>query len=117
MKILLDENFPLQLYRRLREAGHDAEHIIPLGQRGVPDSEIRRRLTEEEGLVFLTQDTEFEELATDIRARVIISRIPQAWPIAERVRLWFAAIDPFLRAPPVGRLFDLLETGEMARHA
>lgn len=38
MKILLDENFPLPLYHRLRAAGHDAEHIIVLGQRGIPDS-------------------------------------------------------------------------------
>ena len=42
MKILLDENFPLPLYHRLRAAGHDAEHIIVLGQRGIPDSAIRR---------------------------------------------------------------------------
>ena len=44
MKILLDENFPLPLYHRLRAAGHDAEHIIVLGQRGMPDSVIRQRL-------------------------------------------------------------------------
>ena len=44
MKILLDENFPLPLYHRLRAAGHDAEHIIVLGQRGIPDSAIRQRL-------------------------------------------------------------------------
>ncbi len=31
MRILLDENFPLQLYRRLKEAGYDVEHIIALG--------------------------------------------------------------------------------------
>jgi hypothetical protein len=34
LRILLDENFPLQLYRRLLDAGHDAEHIIALSQRG-----------------------------------------------------------------------------------
>jgi hypothetical protein len=28
VKILLDENFPLQLYRLLRESGRDSEHII-----------------------------------------------------------------------------------------
>ena len=38
MKILLDENFPLPLYRRLREKGYDAEHVIVLGQRGMPDA-------------------------------------------------------------------------------
>lgn len=112
MRILLDENFPLQLYRGLREAGY--EHMIALGQRGVPDAEIRRRLAEEEDLVFLTQDTEFEELAADVRAAVIISRIPQAWPIAERFELWLGAIHTFLGSRPPGRVFDLLETGELA---
>ena len=68
MKVLLDENLPLPLYHRLRAAGHDAEHIIVLGQRGIPDSAIRQRLMAEE-LVFLTNDTEFEDLPADYRAR------------------------------------------------
>lgn len=62
MKVLLDENFPLPPYRRLRERGHDAEHVIVLGQRGMPDSALRERLAKE-ALVFLTNDTEFEQLA------------------------------------------------------
>lgn len=67
MKILLDENFPLPLYHRLREKGCDADHVIALGQRGMPDSWLRQRLAAEE-LVFLTNDTEFEDLAADCRA-------------------------------------------------
>ncbi|MGH9021704.1 MAG: DUF5615 family PIN-like protein [Acidimicrobiia bacterium] len=82
MRILLDENFPIQLYRRLREGGFDAEHIIALGLRGLPDDAIRRRLATEADLVFLTQDTEFAELTPDIVATVMISRVPQAIPIA-----------------------------------
>lgn len=35
----------------LREKGYDAEHIIALGQRGIPDSVLRQRLAAEE-LVF-----------------------------------------------------------------
>ncbi|MGO9453030.1 MAG: DUF5615 family PIN-like protein [Candidatus Binataceae bacterium] len=38
MKILLDENFPLALLRRLREEGHHVDHIILLGLRGAPRS-------------------------------------------------------------------------------
>jgi Domain of unknown function (DUF5615) len=34
MRVLLDENFPLALLRRLRDKGHYAEHIILLGLRG-----------------------------------------------------------------------------------
>ena len=109
MKILLDENFPLPLYHRLRAAGHDAEHIILLGQRGIPDSAIRQRLMAEE-LVFLTNDTEFEDLPADYRAQVVISRVPQRLPTARRVEIWFEA---FLKTKPAGRLFDLYETGKI----
>jgi predicted nuclease of predicted toxin-antitoxin system len=112
VKVLLDENFPLPLYHRLRAAGHDAEHIIVLGQRGIPDSVIRQRLMVEE-LVFLTNDTEFEDLPADYRAQVVISRVPQRLATARRVEIWFGALEGFLKAKPAGRLFDLYETGQI----
>jgi hypothetical protein len=112
VKVLLDENFPLPLYHRLRAAGHDAEHIIVLDQRGIPDSAIRQRLMVEE-LVFLTNDTEFEDLPADYRAQVVISRVPQRLATARRVDIWFDALDGFLKAKPAGRLFDLYETGQI----
>ena len=58
MKILLDENFPLALYRRLTADGEDVEHIITLGWRGAPHRRIRERLVEKQ-LLFLTQDDDF----------------------------------------------------------
>jgi len=112
VKILLDENFPLPLYHRLQAAGHDAEHIIALGQRGLPDSAIRERLAAEE-IVFLTQDTEFEDLPSAYRGIVIISRVSQSLPIAARVDIWFQALDDFLARPTAGKLFDLLENGDI----
>jgi predicted nuclease of predicted toxin-antitoxin system len=54
VKILLDENFPLALFRTLRADGQDVEHIITLGWRGAPDQRIRQRLTDHD-LLFLTQ--------------------------------------------------------------
>ena len=54
MKILLDENFPLALYRRLTADGEHVEHIITLGWRGASDRRIRDRLVEKH-LLFLTQ--------------------------------------------------------------
>lgn len=43
MRILLDENFPLPLLRKLRDHGYDAEHIVMLAQRGLPDvSRVRQ---------------------------------------------------------------------------
>jgi hypothetical protein len=112
LKILLDENFPLPLYHRLKSAGHDVEHIIVLGQRGIKDAELRKRLIREE-LIFLTQDTEFEEMSPDYRGAVVISRVSQRLPIEQRVQLWFNAIDKFLLRRRPGKLFDLLETGDV----
>ena len=112
MRILLDENFPLPLYHRLRAAGYDVEHIIVLDQRGLPDTSIRARLAAEE-LIFLTHDTEFEDLPVDYRATVVISHVPQSLPTKQRVEIWFASIQKFLARRPAGKLFDLLESGEI----
>ena len=112
MKILLDENFPLQLYERLRAPGYDAEQIICLGQRGLPDSEIRSRIATEE-ILLLTQDAEFEDIPGNYRGTVIISRVRQSLPIEKRTHIWLGAIKKFISQKPIGRLFDLLETGEI----
>ena len=112
MKILLDENFPLPLYHWLRAAGHDVEHIIVLGQRGIKDSEIRKRLEREE-ILFLTQDMEFEDVAGNIPGVVIISRVRQDLPIQRRVDIWFNALQEFMVRQPIEKLFDLLEGGRI----
>ena len=139
MKILLDENFPLQLYDRLRLGAYDVEHIIVLGQRGllgakgnvqtntlsfarafvrgeVPertlDSAIRKRVASEE-LLLLTQDAEFEDIPGNYRGTIIISRVRQSLPIKDRTAIWFGAIERFIAQRPAGKLFDLLETGEI----
>jgi hypothetical protein len=54
VRVLLDENFPLGLLRRLHLDGFAAEHIITLGWRGAPDARIRERLQDEQSL-FLTR--------------------------------------------------------------
>ena len=110
MKILLDENFPLALFYRLHNAGFDVEHIIVLGQRGLPDASIRQRLTIE-ALLFLTQDTKFEDLAGDTIGIVMISRVPRRLPIADRVETWYDALVKFLAGEHHHTLFEILETG------
>ena len=112
MRILLDENFPIPLHRELRKWGYDAEHIIVLGQRGLPDERIRRRLEKEE-LLFLTQDKEFAELAADSRSTVILSRVDQSLPIATRVRVWLAAIEAVLATRPGAGVFELAADGRV----
>lgn len=112
MKILLDENFPLPLYHRLKEAGRDVEHIIVSRKRGLPDSAIRDRLQTED-VLFLTQDVEFADYLQGYRASIVISRVPQGLPISRRVDIWLGAIEKFLARRPTGKLFDLLETGQL----
>jgi hypothetical protein len=86
MKILLDENFPLALVRKLREQGHEVEHLILLGLRGTPDSMIVARLNSET-LLFLTHDQEFLQLEPT-RSSVIISRVSQSLPLSSRIEAW-----------------------------
>ena len=112
MKILLDENFPLPLYHRLRTSGYDVEHIIVLGLRGVKDSELRKRLAREE-IILLTQDTEFEDVTADCRGQVIISRVRQNLPIQRRVDIWFKALQEFMTRQRSEKLFDLPENGRI----
>ena len=112
MKILLDENFPLPLYHRLRAAGYDAEHIIVLELRGIKDSELRKRLAREERIL-LTLDTEFEDVSADCRGQVIVSRVRQNLPISRRVDIWFKALQEFMTRQRDEKLFDLLETGQI----
>lgn len=112
MKVLLDENFPLSLYRHLREKGFDAEHVIELGQRGMPDSALRARLEREE-LVFLTNDTEFENIPADLRSQVVVSRLPQRLPTARRVELWTKALEQLASRQPAQRLLEITPDGEL----
>lgn len=112
MKVLLDENFPLPLYHRLRAAGVDVEHVIMLGQRGSPDEDIRRRLRSEE-LLFFTHDAEFADLPAGNRTIIVISRVRQSRPILERVTLWIEKVQAILHNPPRHRVVELLDSGDL----
>lgn len=113
MRVLLDENFPLQLYRHLLARGHDVEHIIVLGQRGMADSEIAARVRAEPELVFVTHDDDLADVMATGGGAVIISRVPQSLPIRSRVDLWSRTLEAYLAEPPEGRLFELLPTGDI----
>ena len=112
MSILLDENFPLQLYHRLRTRGAEVEHIL-LGQRGLPDSTIRQRLAIDSNLVFLTHDTEFLDLDFECRGAVIVSRVRQGLPIRVRIDICLRGLEAFLAQRPPGTLFELFEPGHI----
>lgn len=114
MRFLLDENFPLRLYRHLQAEGIECEHVIPLGLRGIGDAEIIDRLASEDDLVLLTQDSEFEQMVLP-RGKVIISRVGQSLPIERRVEIWVSAIQQFLDSRPEGSLFAIPEAGGIER--
>lgn len=59
MKFLVDAQLPRRLVPRLREAGHEATHILdlPRGNR-TPDSVINE-LSAREGYVVITKDADF----------------------------------------------------------
>lgn len=111
MRILLDENFPLELVRRLREQGREVEHIILLGLRGIPDAGILDRLDSED-LLFLTQDQDFLSLPLT-RSPVIISRVNQSLPISVRVEIWVRAIREYFSRDWRERLFEVFDDGKL----
>lgn len=49
----------------------------------------------------------------DYAGKVIISRLPQRLPIAERVEIWFKALQRFLERESPHKLFDLLPDGQI----
>ena len=112
MRVLLDENFPLALVRRLRDEGHDAEHIILLGLRGSPDSRILKRLNSEE-VLFLTHDLEFLDLSLKL-STVIVSRITQSLLIGTRVDIWLKAIREYFSREWPEKLFEVFDDRKLS---
>ena len=111
MKILLDENFPLALYRTLKTDREDVEHIITLGLRGTSDQHIRERLFDRD-VLFLTHDEDFLfDMPTE--AIVVLSRVRQSRRLVERVEVWRRAILDLIRNPRPERRFELMDDGNL----
>lgn len=113
MRLLLDENFPLALERRMLEKGFEVEHVITLGQRGIPDRDLIARLRREPDLVLLTQDTELLDPPAGLVGKIVVSRVSQGRPLLERVAVWAESLGPFLRDPPGQPVFELADGGEL----
>ena len=109
MRILLDENFPLGLVPVLQAEGLEVDHIITFGWRGAPDDRIRERLADRE-LVFLTQDDDFLS-GLEVAAMVVVSRVRQARPIDDRIRVWRSAVKQLAQTAQDIRLFELADDG------
>jgi predicted nuclease of predicted toxin-antitoxin system len=112
VKVLLDENFPLHLLSVLRSSGVEADHIITLDWRGVPDSVIRERVTGQD-VLFVTQDVEFLTAVVEPFALVLVSRVRQSRSIGERVSIWEQAVQQLLSGSGEERLFELGDDGQL----
>jgi hypothetical protein len=110
VRVLLDENFPLPLCKRLRAEGFEVEHIIELGLRGISDAMILARLQEEE-LLFLTQDKEFLEAPGRLRATILVSHVDQSRPIVDRMERWLEAIRTMTGRPLDEKIFEMFDDG------
>jgi hypothetical protein len=113
VRLLLDENFPLALERRMLEEGFDVEHVITLGRRGMLDRELFARLRGEPHLVLLTQDTEFLDPPPGVVGKIVVSRVSQGRPLRERVAVWAESLGRFLRDPPPQLVFELDDGGDL----
>jgi predicted nuclease of predicted toxin-antitoxin system len=111
VNVLLDENFPLGLVRVLEADGLRVDHIITLGWRGAADARIRQRLAERE-LIFLTQDDDFLS-GSEVAATVVVSRVRQARPIEDRIRVWRSAVKQLADTTHDIRLFELADDGTL----
>lgn len=108
MRLLLDENFPLGLVRALKEDGLEVDHIITLGWRGASDTRIRQQQLTDPELVFLTQDDDYLS-GPEVLATIVVSRVRQARPIDDRIRVWRSAVKHLATASRGARLFELTD--------
>ena len=88
-RILVDENLPLSLARRLRERGLDALHVYELedARPGMSDEEIAE-LARRNSMVIVTMDKDFGRIAVERSdpPRVVVLRIPPRSPREEWLR-------------------------------
>jgi hypothetical protein len=108
---LLDENFPLGLERRLKNAGYQTEHVITIGWRGASDARNCSRLGDAD-LLFLTQDEDFLFIKGPL-AIIVVSRVKQSRPLRERIDVWQSAVQFLTASPLTDRRFDLMDDGQL----
>ena len=77
MKFLLDENIPPSLATLLKNAGHEARHMVEIGYTSTPDFKISA-FAAQSGEIILTHDTDFGTilaLSGDNKPSVILFRL------------------------------------------
>lgn len=87
-RILVDENLPRMLARRLTEAGYGTVHVHDVGLQGRPDEEVFTYARQED-LTILTGDVGFANVLQypPPHAGIIVARLPTVITIERRLRL------------------------------
>lgn len=92
MKLLLDEGIPWRSAAILREAGHDAKHVIDLDMGGAPDAAILATALAD-GAVVVTLDSDFHQLlALTGAAQPSVIRIRQEGLSHQTTADWIARV-------------------------
>lgn len=86
MKICVDENIPLETVDELRRRGHDVMDIRGTPREGMPDSELWKRVREQQRLL-ITTDKGFALQRDEAHFGILIIRLrqPNRRKIHERV--------------------------------
>lgn len=110
MRFIVDECLSPALATALRAAGHDAVHIVDLGQRGAPDSVVMQ-LARVQERVLISADTDFGELLArshDSRPSVLLFRGDEVNPavLAETLLVNLDQIDESLQAGAIVVILD-----------
>jgi len=85
MKILVDENVPQKIARRLRESGHQVEYAT----RSIEDKQILEIASKQNALL-ITSDKDFERLVLHERRPtfgIVLLRISARIPIEHRAQI------------------------------
>ncbi|MCL4818363.1 MAG: DUF5615 family PIN-like protein [Vicinamibacteria bacterium] len=83
MRLLVDEDLPRSLARRLTAAGHDAADVRDVGLRGRSDDEIAARARADDR-VLLSGDLGFSNILvypTGSHPGIVVARFPNSTPV------------------------------------
>jgi hypothetical protein len=98
VRVLLDENLPLDLVREL--APHDVETVLGRGWGGTKNGELLRRITGEfDVLVTMDRNLEFQQPLTKFPVGVVLilarsNRMPDLIPLVPGILAAIAAVHP-----------------------
>jgi predicted nuclease of predicted toxin-antitoxin system len=97
-RFLVDESLPRSVTAALTAEGHDTLDARDCGLRGAPDNAVHARAVAEDRIL-LSGDTDFANtlrFPPGTHSGIVVLRVPNAWPPAERAQRLAAALDETL---------------------